>query len=325
MSRGAVIDLGSNSFKLLLAEQQKSCLIVHRESAYVTRLGEGVARTGKLSRDAMRRSLDVLRDYARAIDDFDAEKRVVLGTSALRLAKNRDIFIKQAKKLLGSSVRIVSEKMEGELAYAGLLSHPKWRSKQIIQLDLGGGSLEVIHAHGSAIHSIHSLLVGCVRLRDLFLKRQPLRAFDLARAALYLNEQLTPLRKLKLKDARASRALWVASGGSSIMLARVMNALGMNEKLKAGIACKEGCALQRPFLEDLLDIISSMDLDEVRALPAMPRDRADLAASALLVYVTLMRLLNVEKLRVSWRGLRHGAWNKWICSLPYTQVIQRDS
>lgn len=328
--RGAVIDLGSNSFKLFLAEQKKDCLMVHTELAEVTRLGEGIVHTNKLSSQAIRRSLEVLKKYAEEISRFNPDKMVMLGTSALRLATNRNLFISQAEKILKSKVQIVSERGEGELVYAGLLSHPKWRSKsentknakQIVQLDLGGGSLEIVGGKGTDISFVHSLPIGCVRLRDMFLKNQPLEPSELIRAMLHLNEKLLPVQK---KLINYSNALWVATGGSATMLAAVIDALKLKnrtskikkENLKQ---LEEGCLLTLNELEELFNTVSSMTLDEICALPSIPKNRADLAASALLVYITLMRISSVSKLHISWRGLRYGAWSRWICPEPFNHL-----
>lgn len=310
--RGAVLDLGSNSFKLFLAEQTGRRLVIFQEQALVTRLAEGIVETQKLKVAAIRRSLSKIREAAQAIQEFQPQKIFVSGTSALRSALNREKFIDPAEKILGQRIHIISGKREAAWAFAGITSHPKWSQGPLLSIDLGGGSLQFVEGeHGNLLFS-KSLPLGAVRLRDRFFSHQPVTQTTLDQAKAFLQKKLSPItRKLHPQSKRV-----VAVGGT-------MSTLCLMSQKKPGhvpIHQLEGVPLTTRTLSNWIRRLAPLSLPDLRQIPGLPIDRADLALPGALVFLTILELLGIDSLYCATRGLRYGIWLKEIGQQPFSRI-----
>jgi len=314
--RGAVLDLGSNSVKFLLAEQRGRTLHIRREQAFTTRLGEGVETTGKLSRRAIRDTLDILLQAKAAARDFGTSHFTAIATSALRSATNADAFRTPAHALLGRPVRIISGTTEARWAYSGVASSPAWAAKRILAMDLGGGSIEFILGRAGRIEKTASLPLGCVRLRDLFLQDQPAthEALDAARAFI-----LAKVRRI-LPWFRSRPLIPVGSGGTMFALA----ALHLAPTRHADPTACEGLRVPAGAVHRIARNLTLMDLDEIHALPAVPPSRADVITAGALVFDTILQASGASSLGCATLGLRYGAWQETIAPIRFTR-IHRDS
>lgn len=314
--RGAVLDIGSNSVKFLLAEQRGRTLHIHREQALTTRLGEGVATTGKLSRAAIRRTLDVLLQVKTAVQHFGATHFTPIATSALRSATNADAFRVPAQAILGRPVRIISGTTEARWAYSGVTSSPAWASRRILAMDLGGGSIEFILGRAGRIEKTASLPIGCVRLRDLFLREQPAthEALDTARAFIR-----SKIRRV-LPWFHSAPPIPVGCGGTMFAIA----ALSLNPARHADPDACEGLRVPASAVHRIACNLAFMDLDEIRALAAVPPSRADVITAGALVFDTILQASGAPFLGCATLGLRYGAWQETIAPIRFTR-IRRES
>jgi exopolyphosphatase/guanosine-5'-triphosphate,3'-diphosphate pyrophosphatase len=310
--RGAVLDLGSNSVKFLLAEQRGRTLHVHAEQAFPTRLGEGVETTRRLTRRAIRDTLDVLLQAKAAAQHFGASRLTVVATSALRSAANADAFRTPARALLGQPVRVISGATEARWAYSGVCSSPAWASKRILAMDLGGGSIEFILGRAGTIEKFASLPLGCVRLHDLFFRDQPAthETLDAARAFI-----LSKVRRILpwFQDAPVTP---VGSGGTMFTLA----ALHLNPDRRADPQACDGHRVPAADVRRIAQNLSRMDLDEIRALPAVAPSRAGVITPGALVFDTILQAARLRTLGCATLGLRYGAWQETIAPLRFTRV-----
>lgn len=312
--RGAVLDLGSNSFKLLLAEQNGATLTIHTEKVWITRLGENVATSRKLQPAALKRSLSAIKSCARLIRDFAPEKVFVSGTSALRTAQNREAFTTPAEEILKQSIHIISGKMEGELGFAGVCSHPRWSKKKVISLDLGGGSLQFVTGKAGVAETSKSLPLGAVRMRDRFLRVQPTSPAEMDYARLFL------LRAMKRNvTLHPSTKLPVLAVGGSIATLAIMSQPHPEE---VSIPELEGFRITRALLQGWISMLSGMTLPQLRKIPGLPPERADLALPAALTFLTAMEFLRVPYLSCATRGLRYGIWLKMISGRPFSKILR---
>ncbi|MCX6935644.1 MAG: hypothetical protein NTZ01_05575, partial [Verrucomicrobia bacterium] len=170
--RAAVLDLGSNTFKLLLAEQTGSVLHISHEKAYPVRLGEGVASTGRIQTATCQRALLLLTRLQRMITKFQPQQIFAVATGTLRRAKNGKSFILPASRIIGKKITLLTGHEEGRLiALAARQLSPPPQPR--FHIDLGGGSLEVIDSLRPAKPKIVSLNLGCVAVRDTLLPHHP--------------------------------------------------------------------------------------------------------------------------------------------------------
>lgn len=315
--RAAVIDLGSNSVKVLLAEQRGATLHVRHEKAHTTRLGARLAVTGKLSRASILQTLEVLREARALAEDFQASSLHTVGTSALRSASNARDFLDPARKILGQPVRVISGAAEARYAYAGISSSRTWRGKHILALDLGGGSLEFVLGKNGRLEKSRSLPIGCVRLRDLHLPHQPATPEALAEARAWI---LHAIRGV-LPWARQPHTTLVGCGGTMITLA----AMHIDPHRRIYPTECEGRLIPLADLTAILNDLASRSLDSIRQLAAIPPTRADVITAGALVFQTIAEAAGAKQLGCATLGLRYGLWQTEIAPQPFRRVIDETS
>jgi exopolyphosphatase/guanosine-5'-triphosphate,3'-diphosphate pyrophosphatase len=168
----AAIDCGTNSTRLLVA--QPGGLTLERINR-ITRLGEGVDETRRLSPAAIDRTMSALRDYRGVIDRFGVERIRMTATSAARDAANRDDFFAAAEAVVGVRPELLSGYEEGSLSFLGATSDLQPDTGPWLVVDIGGGSTELVFGRsaGAAPEAVRSLDMGCVRLTERFLAEDP--------------------------------------------------------------------------------------------------------------------------------------------------------
>ena len=305
--RGAVLDLGSNTFKLLLAEQVGSTLRIHHEKAYPVRLGEGVALTRRIHPLACRRALRQITTLQRKIRAFRPDRMVAVGTSTLRRATNSKSFLLPATRILGQKITILSGQEEGRLialAARGLSPTPHPR----FHIDLGGGSLEVIDSLRPHHPKIVSLNLGCVAVRDTLLPHHPPSPNEWKKA---VSSILGSLQKIPAPHGRPQATF---SGGTGHAYACLLRRRNMKARRL------EGFSLSLPQLKSLLFRLLPLSLPQLCALPGMPPDRASVALPAFLVLRATMERLKLRSVRLTTHGLRYGVWLAHLAPSPIRQI-----
>lgn len=166
----AAVDLGSNSFHLVVARQRHGELqTLCRKKARVS-LASGLLDGGVLTQNAIARGLHCLAGFAQQLQAVPPQRRSVVGTSALRQAENRVEFITQAEALLGTSIRIVTGEEEASLIFAGVAHSLEDSTETRVVFDIGGGSTELVTGSGFEVHTRVSVPLGCVTLSDKYFK-----------------------------------------------------------------------------------------------------------------------------------------------------------
>ena len=144
----AAIDLGSNSFHMVVAEPEGDSIRIIDSLREAVRLGAGLDSEKRLTPETMQRSLDALGLFAERLRDVPLKRFRVVGTNTLRRAKNADEFMSEARAILGKNVEIVSGREEARLIYAAVAhTHPDPDHQRLV-CDIGGGSTELIVGHG---------------------------------------------------------------------------------------------------------------------------------------------------------------------------------
>ncbi|MCU0642807.1 MAG: Ppx/GppA family phosphatase, partial [bacterium] len=174
MPRYAVMDIGTNAIKFHIAQKThegkwKTIL----DKAEVTRLGEGLNRTGKISPEAMKRNIAVIGEMVDIASKNNVDPIYAIGTMALRSAKNASDFIDQIKNKFGVSVEIISGDDEARLSFLAVRSSLDIRQGNFLIFDIGGGSTEFISGRDGQIRNKISLNIGVVRLTEDILLSDP--------------------------------------------------------------------------------------------------------------------------------------------------------
>lgn len=166
----AAIDLGSNSFHLLLTRFQHGRFIEVERSKQLVQLARDIDSSGNLCPAAQQRALNCLQCFRDLLDRYPQATVNTAATKALRMASNRDQFLQAAEKVLGTSVRLISGDEEAELVYQGINYHMHLPASHSLVIDIGGASTEIICGKGADITIGTSVDLGCVTSADLFFK-----------------------------------------------------------------------------------------------------------------------------------------------------------
>jgi exopolyphosphatase/guanosine-5'-triphosphate,3'-diphosphate pyrophosphatase len=305
MIRRAVIDVGTNSVKLLVADVDGALVVPVFEESEQTRLGRGFYETHRLQPD-------VIADTATAVARFAGIARLrnsaslrVIATSAARDAQNQQEFLEVVREASGLEVDIISGQQEADLVYQGVRSDPTLAGRRLMILDVGGGSTEFMIGQGEHPEYSRSFPLGSVRLLEMIMPSDPPTAgeLDQCRAALakIFSEQIRDPIMTALAGLRAQTML-VGTGGAATILARMEFALEKYDR--QGI---EGAIIPLESIRGWMKKLWAMPLAERRKIIGLPKKRADVILTGLAIYETVLEEFGFTELRASTRGLRFAA------------------
>lgn len=287
--RVGVIDIGSNSVLLLIAEQAGSGWRVLTDQARITRLGEGFNESRVLQPQAVARTLDAVRAYLEVCEAMGATHRVAFGTAVVREARNPEALLEPLRTLAPDMrVWVLTEAEEAELSFLSVACDPKFRgSGALAVVDVGGGSVEVSIGRETLEWS-RSFPVGALRLREQFGENP-----DAVRA--HLKTALTPL-----SEAPPVQSV-VSIGGTGVNLALLAGGYVVFEA-----ELVHGAILTQTQLVSLTDRLFALSESQRRALPGIEPERAPLLPIGALILQGVLEKLQQTALRVSVRGVRYG-------------------
>ena len=309
----ACIDLGSNSFHLLIARWQDDRSEIVERFSNLVQLGEGVSLTGRISPAAFARGLACLLEFSEALTRHSVCKYWALGTNALRTADNAPEFIAEAAKL-GVEISIISGLQEAVLVYSGVQSGLPRQDVIRLVADIGGGSTEIIVGRQERRLVTRSMAVGCVDWRDSYFS-------ELAGSPAAIECQLDTAVKAAVDVFSAIREevrshSWsevYASSGTAKMLALVGQACGYG-----------GGDISRSMLQYMKrDVIACAAEPEV-LLPGLKDRRKDLLLPGWAVMTGLMQALDIERIAFSPTALREGMLDFMMHKGNDTSLLERE-
>ncbi len=223
----AAVDIGSNSVRLSVAELRKGKLISLHQDREVTRLGEGVFRNGTLDPQAMARTLKVLRRFHRAVQSWAVDRVRVVATSAMRDSNNSQVFKEWVKSATGWKVEVISGAEEGRLIHLGVISKLRVRPRELLLIDLGGGSCELTFSSQGHIKEVVTLPLGAVRLTQEFIRHDPPSREELKRLHEFIAEEVARIPRI-IRQSRVRVA--IATSGTADALAGAAQSLKLSHK-----------------------------------------------------------------------------------------------
>ena len=297
MARYAAIDVGTNTVLLLVAEQTASGFSPVVERGAITRLGKGVDASRRLAPEAMERTLDALGRFAAEARSLGAQGLVVSATSAARDAQNGAEFLASAKTRAGVDVEILSGDEEARLSYLAVATDfgAEAPERELVALDIGGGSTEFIFGTGPSVRFHTSIDIGSVRLTERCIRSDPPSAEDMARLHAELASALAPVPRPKVN------ALVVGVAGTVTTLYAVANGIAPYDAArvhKGWLSCGE---LSRTRAR-----LAAVPLATRRTIPGLQPERADVIIAGAVLLEHALDHLGAAGARVSDRGLRWG-------------------
>ena len=282
--RVGVVDLGTNSTRLLVADVEGERVDEVARRTVITRLGEGVDERRRLLPLPVARVRNVLSGFRRELESLGAERVLALGTSAVRDAENGEAFLGEVEWSYGFVTRLLSGEEEAELTRRGVANGRPLGDETVV-LDVGGGSTELITAHRRT-----SLDVGSVRLSERFLRSDPPARDELDAAAEAVRAELPALEP--------SDAIGVA--GTITTLAALE--LGGYDPDRV-----HGHRLSREAVESQLERLASLSLAQRRELAGLEPERAAVIVGGAIVVREVLDRYGLDGLEASEHDLLHGA------------------
>lgn len=298
----AGIDIGTNTLRLLIAETGPQPFRQLFSDRTITRLGQGLDRSGALAPDAQERTLSALARFAEQVRLHSATALAAVGTSALRMAGNTPDFIRAAKARAGIEVRVITGDEEARLTLLGVRSAlgpgPAGRSGTCLVLDIGGGSTELILARSGGESAVRSLPLGAVYLTERFIHHDPPRQDEINGLRNAVRETL---RSLDGPGGAVLPAALIGTAGTITTLTAMH--LGMNEYDPERI---NGSRLTKQVIDRLVASLAAKDLLERRVMKGLEPGREDIILAGAVVVQEVMERAGAADLLVSEGGLREG-------------------
>ncbi|MCF7918994.1 MAG: Ppx/GppA family phosphatase [Candidatus Cloacimonetes bacterium] len=292
--RLAVLEIGTNSLKFLIADCQKDSVNVILDISNISRLGEGLQKTGLISEIAAQRNLQVIRGFLLTAHQYSVHKIYAIGTMCLRSARNSPAFINLIKENTGVNILVLSGDEEAHLTRLAITDSLKCNADELLLIDTGGGSTEFIFTKAQKITQQLSIDLGAIQPTEKFFHHDPITLSEFASARNYIIELL------QKKGIKQSSAKLYGSGGTITTMA------AMHIKLKEYDPKKiHGCELYRTEIEQIIECLQRLTLEQKKSLPGLQPQRADVILAGCLIVHSILKVTNIEQLTVSTHGIRH--------------------
>ena len=286
MTPVAVIDIGTNTTRLLVAEVEDGEVVELERRTVITRLGQGVDATGRLADEAMDRVAEAIAGYREVIDRLGADPIVAVATSAMRDSENGPDFHDYLNEKYGVDARTISGDEEARLTFLGATAGRN-DDRDTVVIDIGGGSTEYVVGRAGEDPGFHtSTQLGSVRFTERFLEADPPSPDELQRLADAVRDTVP--------DVRAEHAIAVA--GTATSLAAIDGAEQVH-----------GYRLGLASCERIAAMLAGKTVEQRRNVPGLHPDRAPTIVAGALILTESIRSLGLSEVEVSDRDILHGA------------------
>lgn len=308
----AALDIGSNSFHLVVARiVAGSVQILHRVKQKV-RLADGLGLDGSLSEEAQQRGLDTLATIAESLQDFAPESVRVVATHTLRKASNAKDFLQAAKKVFPFPIEVISGAEEARLIYQGV-AHTNHQIGQRLVVDIGGGSTEFIIGDGFETKVLRSLQMGCVSYTNKFFKQGEIKAK-------YFSKAITSAQQeLEMIDKKFNQLGWKACIGTSGTIKSIIELASQLDSTN-----RENC-VSLTDLKILMDLCCAAGNSKDLKLEGLSDDRRPVFAAGLSILIAVFKSLNITEMEFSSAALREGVLYEMGDQLAQKDIRQRSA
>lgn len=293
MKKYGVIDLGTNTFHLLIAQPDEngSFQTLFRERRFIKLAEDGIEHIGAAP---FERGLQTMQFFRSKLDDYEVSTVKAFGTAALRTASNGQAFIDQVKEKTGIEVTLISGDREAALIHKGVMLAISAPEARILIMDIGGGSVEFIIADQTQVYWAQSFPVGVSILWKQFHKSDPIITDEIIQVQQFLQAQLLPLQEALRQFP--SKILVGASGTFDVL----------ENMLVKHKTHPHHSYLEAHAFPDFYNKIIPTTLAERLNMEGMPADRADMIVVALILLNHILLLANIESVIISAFAMKEG-------------------
>ncbi|CAM3857572.1 Guanosine-5'-triphosphate,3'-diphosphate pyrophosphatase [Vibrio aerogenes CECT 7868] len=303
----AAIDLGSNSFHMLIVRHVNGSVQTMAKIKRKVRLAAGLDEQNTLSEEAMQRGWDCLRLFAERLQDIPGENIRIVGTATLRTATNADVFIRKANQILGYPLEVIPGTDEAATIYKGV-AHTSGGSGRRLVVDIGGASTELIIGEGFEANALTSLKMGCVTWLEKHFRNRQLTESNFIQA---IEDAKQVIRPVLQQYQKLGWDVCVGASGTVQALQEIMLAQGMDEVITlAKLKRLQNQAMLADHLEEL----------EIEGLTL---ERALVFPSGLSILIAIFELLNISAMTLAGGALREGLVYEMITELRQDNIRER--
>lgn len=308
----AVIDIGTNTIRLLIGCISDGGIIRVASDRVVTRLGKDILKTDRLDPNSIEKSVSSIVKFKELCEKYNVQKIIAIGTSALREAENSEEFLADIKRDTGIDIEIISGEKEAELTLKGVLAsgvrgqesgEKEYQTYFIV--DIGGGSTEwILDARVEGKNSevrMGSIPIGAVKLFEIFIKHDPPAPEELIYMKNFVSQQFFMALNSTPITRRSSLSL-IATGGTATTIAAID--MNMDEYNGDKIHLHK---ISLPALKTVYKRLITLPHNERSKIKGLEPERADIIISGTLILLALMEALNIKEVIVSDYGLLEGA------------------
>ena len=288
----AAVDLGSNSFHMVVARYSHGQITIVDRLREPVRLAAGMDEQGRLNRESTTRALQCLERFGQRLRDVKAGRVRVVGTNTLRKAKRKGAFLDRAREALGHPIEIISGVEEARLIYHGVARTTPSEGGHRLVVDIGGGSTELVIGEGLTARRLESLYIGCLGMMDAHFADGEITEKRMKRARTAAQLEFEPVM------ARFRRSEWDTAFGSSGTMRAVSDVLAARGA--------PGGEITREGVDWLVaECLRAGRVDRLK-LPGLTSDRQEILPGGLAILVEAFEMLGIESLRVADGALREG-------------------
>lgn len=305
----AAVDLGSNSFHMIVGELRHGQLVIIDRIRETVRLAEGLSQTGDLSSDARQRALDCLSRFGERLRDMRAGSVRAAGTSTIRRAREDTEFMTEAESALGHPIETISGIEEARLVYNGVThSLPPTDGMRLVT-DIGGGSTEVILGQSATPKALESLHMGCVSMTERFFPNGEITRAGFNKARMAARLELRPVKAF-FRNAVDIEA--IGTSGTIRSTESVARALKLTDT-----------NIDLSVIEALIDKVLEFENIRDLSLSGLSERRAQVWPGGLAILAELLSALRIDSMKISDGALREGLLYDLLGRLQHEDARER--
>ena len=300
--RVAAIDLGTNSFHMVIVEEseEKGLVEIDRVKDMIC-IGRGSISSKMLDEEAMETGVATLRHFLVIASQHGVapDNVIAFATSAIREARNREVFIRKVREETGLRIKVISGKEEAQFIYYGVRNAVKFSPVADLVFDIGGGSVELVIADDKKVHLLESRKIGVARMFERFVTTDPVSAYERTLLEQFFTAELLTSAE-KAREMNVTKA--IASSGTSQNIARMIRAMNGRD----GEATLNNSSFTRKEFQKLYRSVLPLDARERKKLTGLDEKRVDLIVPGLILFNVIFSVFRLKEVMISDLALREG-------------------
>lgn len=303
--KAAVIDMGTNTFHLLLVELNGVGFKTIYKEKIPVKIGQGGISQNQIAPDAQKRAFHTLKHFKNLIDGEHIDQIFAFATSAVRNAENGPAFVQKVKEDIGIHINVISGEEEAQLIYEGINLSGSLNGHVNLMMDIGGGSVEFIIGTSQEVLWKRSFEIGGQRLLDAFHYHDPILPEEVDKLETYCGEKLQPL----IEAIQTYRPIGLVGASGTF---DTLTDIYYESMLQCKLTGQHVFELPREEFERIFEMLKSKNREERLKIPGMIAMRVDMIVVASCLIEFILRYVPVESIVCSHYSLKEGAVSRLL-------------